>query len=205
MNGESLHEYRERFNKLCASCPHHQISEQLLIQYFYDGLMPMERSMIDASSGGALVDKTPQQARVLMSNMSANYQQFSTRANLPVRKVNKVSTSSTLEQQIANLTSVVQQLAIGGIQQALKYEISSMTGHSTDACPSLHEDGSYKKANAMGGFQGQQGFQRKYDPCTNTYNIGWKDHPNFNYLGNQQPVVPNTNLSHPPGFFQPRP
>ena len=30
-NGESLHEYWERFKKLCARCPHHQISEQLLI------------------------------------------------------------------------------------------------------------------------------------------------------------------------------
>ncbi|RDX85391.1 hypothetical protein CR513_33426, partial [Mucuna pruriens] len=30
-SGETLHEYWERFNKLCATCPHHQISEQLLI------------------------------------------------------------------------------------------------------------------------------------------------------------------------------
>ncbi|RDX76442.1 hypothetical protein CR513_43564, partial [Mucuna pruriens] len=29
--GETLHEYWERFNKLYATCPHHQISEQLLI------------------------------------------------------------------------------------------------------------------------------------------------------------------------------
>ncbi|RDY06567.1 hypothetical protein CR513_09412, partial [Mucuna pruriens] len=35
---ESLHEYWKRFNKLCATCPHHQIS---------------------AASGGALMDKTP--------------------------------------------------------------------------------------------------------------------------------------------------
>lgn len=40
-NGEILYEYWERFKKLCASCPHHQISEQLLIQYFYEGLLPM--------------------------------------------------------------------------------------------------------------------------------------------------------------------
>ena len=46
--------------KLYASCPHHQISEKLLIQYFYEGLMPMEQSMSDVASGGALVDKTPQ-------------------------------------------------------------------------------------------------------------------------------------------------
>ncbi|KAL3516809.1 hypothetical protein ACH5RR_023711 [Cinchona calisaya] len=30
-NEESLYEYWERFKKLCASCPHHQISDSLLI------------------------------------------------------------------------------------------------------------------------------------------------------------------------------
>ena len=54
--GESLYKYWERFKKLYASCPHHQISEQLLLQYFYEGLNNMERSMIDAVSGGALGD-----------------------------------------------------------------------------------------------------------------------------------------------------
>ena len=73
-SGESLHEYWECFKKLCASCPHHQISEQLLIQYFYEGLLPMERNMIDAASGGALVEKTPKAARVLIANMASNSQ-----------------------------------------------------------------------------------------------------------------------------------
>ncbi|RDX92527.1 hypothetical protein CR513_25329, partial [Mucuna pruriens] len=49
--GETLHEYWERFNKLYATCSHHQISEQLLIQYFYEGLSIMDKSMIDAASG----------------------------------------------------------------------------------------------------------------------------------------------------------
>lgn len=71
---ESLHEYWERFKKLVSSCPHHQISEQLLIQYFYEGLLPMDRSILDAASGGALVDKTPEAARALIENMSINSQ-----------------------------------------------------------------------------------------------------------------------------------
>ena len=78
-NGETLYEYWERFKKLCASCPHHQISEQLLIQYFYEGLLHMDRSMIDAASGGTLVDKTLKAAKLLISNMTANAQQFSMR------------------------------------------------------------------------------------------------------------------------------
>ncbi|RDX82376.1 hypothetical protein CR513_36851, partial [Mucuna pruriens] len=69
---ETLHEYWERFNKLCATCPHHQISKQVLIQYFYEVLSMTDRSMIDAASGGALMDKTPIAARHLISNMASN-------------------------------------------------------------------------------------------------------------------------------------
>ena len=54
MNEETFCEYWERFNKLCASCPQHQITEQLLIQYFYKGLLHMDCNMVDAASAGGL-------------------------------------------------------------------------------------------------------------------------------------------------------
>ena len=41
-------------------------SEQLLLQYLYEGLSNMERSMIDAASGGTLGDMTPAEARNLI-------------------------------------------------------------------------------------------------------------------------------------------
>ena len=92
--GETLYEYWERFKQLCANCPQHQISDQLLIQYFYKGLSLMDRSMIDAASGGVLVNKTPTQARELISNMAANAQQFGSRQDLTPRKVNEVNIPS---------------------------------------------------------------------------------------------------------------
>ena len=67
---ETFCEYWERFNKLCASCPQHQIAEQLLIQYFYEGLLPMDRNMVDAASGRALVTKTLAEARDLFNLMA---------------------------------------------------------------------------------------------------------------------------------------
>ena len=154
--------------------------------------MPVERSMIDAASGGALVDKTPQQARVLISNTAANSQQFNTPAELSVRKVNEISTSTSLEHQIANLTSVVQQLAMDRTtQQVMRCGICSKNGHPTDSCSTLYEEGKNEQVNVVGGFQGQNGFQRKYDPFSNTYNPGWRNHPNFSYGGNQQAIGPN--------------
>ena len=185
-DGESLYEYWERFKKLCASCPHHHINDQLLIQYFYEGLTHMDRSMVDAASGGALVDKTPAEARRIISTMAENSQQFGTRAAPSLKKVHEVSTSP-LEQQISDLTSLVRQLAVGQAQvQTVKAcGICLTQGHTTDTCPTLQEEESTLQANAIGGFLGQP--QRKYDPYSNTYNPGWRDHPNFRYGNNPTP------------------
>ena len=71
--------------------------------------------MIDAASGGALVDKTPEAARNLIANMAANSQKFGTRLDPPSKHVNKVNISS-LEQQIASLTSLVRQMVVGNMQ-----------------------------------------------------------------------------------------
>ncbi|RDX86908.1 Retrovirus-related Pol polyprotein, partial [Mucuna pruriens] len=89
LTSERLHEYWERFNKLCATCPHHQISEKLLIQYFYEGLIMMDKSMIDAASGGALMDKILATTRYLIPNMASNTQQFGTRGVVASRAVNE--------------------------------------------------------------------------------------------------------------------
>ncbi|KAK8659149.1 hypothetical protein V6N13_029359 [Hibiscus sabdariffa] len=69
---ESLYEYWERYKKLCASCPQHGLRDQTLVQYFYEGLLPMEMKMVDAASGEALFDMTPTQANELISTMAAN-------------------------------------------------------------------------------------------------------------------------------------
>ncbi|KAK4386675.1 hypothetical protein Sango_2538100 [Sesamum angolense] len=86
---ESLFEYWGRFNELVKSCPHHQIPDHLLIQYFYEGLSSMDRKLIDTASGGALLNKTPTEARNFISIMASNTQQFGTRYNDPPRKSNE--------------------------------------------------------------------------------------------------------------------
>ncbi|RDX80261.1 hypothetical protein CR513_39209, partial [Mucuna pruriens] len=65
-SGETLHEYWERFNKLCATCSHHQIREKLLIQYFYEDLTMMDRSMIDADSGEGMNSMVPSSTIIAM-------------------------------------------------------------------------------------------------------------------------------------------
>jgi len=104
---------------------HHQIPDQLLIQYFYEGLMPTDRSIIDAASRGALVDKTPEAACQLISNMAANSKQFGTRGDFANKRVNEVS-NSNLENKVNDLNSLVHSLACGNVQQVKVCSIYSL-------------------------------------------------------------------------------
>ncbi|CAN6579326.1 unnamed protein product [Malus baccata var. baccata] len=74
--GESFLTYYECFKSLVASCPQHQMKKEFLLQYFYEGLLPIERQMLDASAGRALVDKTPTVAKTLIANRALNAQQY---------------------------------------------------------------------------------------------------------------------------------
>ncbi|XP_052483033.1 uncharacterized protein LOC105781540 [Gossypium raimondii] len=69
------------------------------------GLTPQDRGMIDAASGGALVDKTPEQARNLIANMAQNTQQFGLRRSDLGKRMDE-GQSSMMEAQLANLTAM---------------------------------------------------------------------------------------------------
>ncbi|CAN6700795.1 unnamed protein product [Malus baccata var. baccata] len=147
--GESFLTYYERFQSLVASCPQHQMKEELLLQYFYEGLLPIERQMLDASAGGALVDKTPTAAKTLISNRALNAQQYESvgqRSNPRQHEVNEVSAITELQNQMANLTTLLSQVVEGPkVQNIAACGVCSMQGHLTDKCPQLIENGGRDK------------------------------------------------------------
>ncbi|MCI41481.1 hypothetical protein A2U01_0062714, partial [Trifolium medium] len=76
----------------------------------------MDRNILDAASGRALVDKTPTAAKSLIENMSLNSQQFTTRSNYVTmtKGVNEIQASppnKAIETRLDELTSLVKQLA----------------------------------------------------------------------------------------------
>ncbi|CAN6567573.1 unnamed protein product [Malus baccata var. baccata] len=199
--GESFPTYYERFKSLVASCPQHLMKEELLLQYFYEGLLPLECQMLDASAGGALVDKTPMAAKVLIANRALNAQQYEGvgQRGPPQHQVHEVSSTSDLHSQLANLTSIVSQMAEGmKMQGPVVCGVCSIQGHVSEKCPQLIENGGWESANAIG-FQSQN--QSRHDPYSNTYNPGWRDHPNFKWREPQQPQNQGGFRQQPPGFF----
>ncbi|RDX65180.1 hypothetical protein CR513_56184, partial [Mucuna pruriens] len=99
----------------------------------------MDRSMIDAASGGALVDKTPAVTRHLIFNMASN-----TQGPSQSRMVNEIGAASNqrLENQLTELTSLVRQLVVGQHQPTMATkvcDICTSVEHPTDMCPTLQE------------------------------------------------------------------
>ncbi|KAM1043307.1 hypothetical protein ACFX2A_035379 [Malus domestica] len=73
-----------------------------------------------------------------------------------------------------------------------------MQGHANDQCPQLIENGGWEAANAVG-FGNQN--QPRHDPYSNSYNPGWRDHPNFKWRDPQQPQQQGGFRQQPPGFY----
>ncbi|XP_071905861.1 uncharacterized protein [Coffea arabica] len=144
-------------------------------------------SIIDAASGGALVNKIPRETWELIEGMAENSQQFGTREDVPTRRVNEVKTSS-IQQQISELTSFVRQLAVESVLQAKVCGVCAAVGHSTEMCPLVQEE-TAKQVNMAGHAPAPR---KQYDPYSSTYSLSWIDHPNLSYRGNRQSnFVPN--------------
>ncbi|CAJ2642407.1 unnamed protein product [Trifolium pratense] len=195
---ESLAEYWERFKQLVSSCPQHQITEQLLIQYFYEGLLPMDRNILDAASGGALVDKTPAAAKALIENMSLNSQQFTTRNNFA--SVNEIQSSSSsikaletkFDARIDELTSLVKKLAVSKAQPAKVCGICTSSEHPTDTCPILQDETitELPQAYAAAAALYNQNRYNNPDLSTNKYHPSWRNHQNLQYGNQSQAAAP---------------
>jgi len=157
--------------------------------------------MIDAASGGALVDKTSVAAKHLIEIMASNNQQFHIRSNsaTPVRGVHEMTTNyaadhAQMKAKLDDLTSMMKHLTMP--QMVTRVCGIFTANRATDACPTLQEvEGGNNvecpQAYAANIFNGgrqsnppQQPFN--HDFSTNKYNPGWRNHSNLRWGNSQQ-------------------
>jgi len=70
----------------------------------------MDRSMIDTTSWGVLIEKTSEEAWELISKMATNSQQFGVHVD-SFRRFNEVI-HSNIEKNLSELTSLIKQVAL---------------------------------------------------------------------------------------------
>ena len=70
--GENLAKARERFHELLRRCPHHRLTRWMQVHTFYNGLSDSARTIVDASTGCALMKKTTDQAYEILEDTTTN-------------------------------------------------------------------------------------------------------------------------------------
>nr|GEU88967.1 hypothetical protein [Tanacetum cinerariifolium] len=67
---ESFHEAWERYKYLLRACPHHGFTELHQLDTFYNALNPADQDSLNATVGGNLLEKSPQDALTIIENKS---------------------------------------------------------------------------------------------------------------------------------------
>jgi hypothetical protein len=220
-DGDLFFEVWEHFNELLLKCPHHNLSQDDQVQAFYEGLNDSNKSLVDSAYGGVLMEKNSEEAKELFETLSENTQQFSSRGRQGLKRkcVYKVNDNNgvqtqmaTLERKLDMLVKVMTTHNISPIQQIAQVEVCAICSHSdhtTETCPMLSF--TYQE---QANYVSQNNYPSKNNPYSNTYNAGWRNHPNFSWSNNQNVQNPQRqernfqqgyNYQAPPQAVQPNP
>ncbi|KAJ3674519.1 hypothetical protein LUZ60_005135 [Juncus effusus] len=190
---ETLQEYYERFVRLCASCPNHNLTKTSLLDQFIQGMNALEARLLQCSAGGSFNDKTPAEVRTLIETMA--------QGNLGRDGIlGQVNTTSTvdlkaMESRItANFETKFNKVlkAVGAKMEPTPCEFCASTDHATDECDTLQD------VNHVDGYQRPQ---YAYEPWKKNSNLRWRDNPQFQQQGYQKSGVyvhPNAQSQHQP-------
>ncbi|KAG9442620.1 hypothetical protein H6P81_018474 [Aristolochia fimbriata] len=198
---EQLCEAWERFKELLKKCPSHGIPLWMQIETFYHGITVSTRSLIDAAAGGTMKKKTPNEVYELIEEMVSNMYQYPVKrsARGRVAGIHNVDPVLALQVQVESLTKQLSKLQT----LSLVAQICDMCGgHPNHEC----QAGNVQAMNSLDQANYVSNFRRSNDPYSNTYNSGWRSHPNFSWSNNNQQSStqqPITQTRSPPGFQRP--
>ncbi|KAH1127922.1 hypothetical protein GYH30_016472 [Glycine max] len=146
---ESLNEALERFRSLLRKTPTHGFSKPIQLNIFIDGLRPQSKQLLDASAGGKIKLKTPEEAMKLIENMAASdHAILRDRTHIPTkRSLLELSSQDALlaqnkllSKQLETLTETLSKLPTQlNASQPLPYFVLQVVGCTI--CGGAHESG----------------------------------------------------------------
>ncbi|KAG8489233.1 hypothetical protein CXB51_017266 [Gossypium anomalum] len=195
MDLEKLYDAWERYNDLLRRCPHHGLPLWLQVQTFYNGVNPSTRQIIDAAASGTINNKTAEEAYEFIEEMSLNNYQWQVIRTKPTKTtgVYNVDSVTILSNQVELLNKKIDGL-LGSMQVHPIMQCEASGGGSS--IPEYQPYG-HNMENEQLNYLGNNP-RSQNNPYSNTYNAGWRVHPNFSWgsQGNQRPPPPS-------GFQQP--
>ncbi|XP_073138503.1 uncharacterized protein [Henckelia pumila] len=193
---ETFYEAWERYKDLLRRCPHHQLPDGLVVQTFYYGLSHSNRTMLDAAAGGNLLRKSSEDGYELIEEMpTSSYHPQSERSG--ARKstgIHQVEAFTSVAAQLEVMNKRIEELSVGHSAMRVQEVWCEKCGaeHFTKDCQTFSQS-----EGVMASHMGNQNRPRN-DPSSNSYNPGWRQHPNFSWGGQNNKPYGNQNYSRHP-------
>ncbi|XP_073139096.1 uncharacterized protein [Henckelia pumila] len=193
---ETFYEAWERYKDLLRRCPHHQLPEGLVVQTFYYGISHSNRTMLDAAAGGNLLRKSSEDGFELIEEMaSSSYHPQSERG--AARKstgIHQIDAFTSVAAQLEVMNKRIEELSVGNSVMRVQEVWCEKCGaeHFTKDCQTFSQP-----EGVMASHMGNQNRPRN-DPFSNSYNPGWRQHPNFSWGGQNNKAYGNQNYSRQP-------
>ncbi|XP_024974888.1 uncharacterized protein LOC112512996 [Cynara cardunculus var. scolymus] len=176
LDDEAVPDAWERYKELQRKCPHHGIPYCIQLETFYNSLNIVARQMLDATAGGAFTVCTYNEGFYILEKISNNNGQWSDPRAMPLKKtagINEVDAVSALTAQITKLISnLTSSTHVQSDANAFNSNVQTVQcvycgeGHYFEHCPGNPEHVNYVN---------------KTGPFSQTYNPGWRNHPNFSW------------------------
>ncbi|GJU46800.1 retrovirus-related pol polyprotein from transposon 297 family protein [Tanacetum coccineum] len=181
--GEQFHEAFNRLKELLRTCPHHDIPKWELVKVFYDGLDYQNQQFVMATSGGTFFSRPMEEEWEFFEKLSKGSKtQASVDRNNYTSSANFVSNQHGTNSEISELSKKVDLLL-----KNLGKGVSNVSQVSHDAC-SMCGDPSHSVNNCQNWgapsneeVNGVYGNRPRNDPFSESYNPGWRNHPNFRW------------------------
>ncbi|XP_070044570.1 uncharacterized protein [Nicotiana tomentosiformis] len=156
--GETVFEAWEIFSELLRRCPHNGLEQWMQLQYFWDGLNPLSRRLMNSAVVGPLLKKTPKEIVTLLNELSEYAEQWSTDQGDRRRSagVHEVESSVAMQAQIAAMAKDIKQPMIVQVQNQPHVGCAICElGHPTRGCQATTEEvnvvENFNKRNYQGG------------------------------------------------------
>ena len=91
-------------------CPHHVLEKWLIIHTFYNGLLYTTRIYVDATAGGALMNKTYIEAYALIENMAQNHYQWTSERDIIASSPSKKEAGMYEISSLDHLAAITQKI-----------------------------------------------------------------------------------------------
>ena len=115
---ETSYEAWDHYKDLLRKCPHHGLAKSMQVHHFYNGLTGTTRTLLDASTRGALMSKSANEAYQLLEDMALNNSQWPNERATPTKPsgVHELDIFNNLSFQVLLLTKHLQSTQLQSAQ-----------------------------------------------------------------------------------------